>query len=233
MDFYNSGLYGSYGAQSGYGYQNGYAQNYGNYYSQPQYGQQFNSGQQYLPAQQYGGYEPQYVASEAQFTEQPSTVKYRSPSISNLASEDCRISPSRTKNEVIREPSPAPIIRRDVQRAPTPEPDVIERLIYRREPQQIIERVIEQPKKPPPRVVTKVINEPRGQPIVRTRCVLVDPRTRANVQNEVQQSSSFIGLPNSRINNYNEQTQYINQPVQLPTANIGLRPSTSNTTILQ
>jgi hypothetical protein len=40
-----------------------------------------------LPAQQYGGYEPQYVAAETQLTEQPSTVKYRSPSISNLASE--------------------------------------------------------------------------------------------------------------------------------------------------
>lgn len=59
-------------------------------YSQPQYnyGQQYNSGQQYLPAQQYGGYEPQYVASEPQYTqvvEQPSTIKYRSPSINNLA----------------------------------------------------------------------------------------------------------------------------------------------------
>ena len=41
---------------------------------------------------------------------------------------DCRVSPSRVKNEVVREPSPAPIIQRDVQRIPTPEPDVIERV---------------------------------------------------------------------------------------------------------
>lgn len=123
-------------------------------------------------------------------------------------------------------------------------------MIYRREPQQIIERVIEQPKKPPPRIVTKVINEPRGQPIVRTKCVLVDPRPRVN-----EQPSGFVSLPNPRPVNLNEQAQNrlldyvvrnnidqdnqnsypapIRQPVQLSAPSIGLRPSTSNTTILQ
>jgi hypothetical protein len=125
-------------------------------------------------------------------------------------------------------------------------------LIYRREPQQIIERVIEQPKKPPPRLVTKVINEPRGQPIVRTKCILVDPRPRVN---EVQQTgSNFISLPTSRSINLSDQNRLldyvvrnniepenqnasypapIRQPIQLSAPSIGLRPSTSNTTILQ
>ncbi len=38
----------------------------------------------------------------------------------------CKVSPPRRLREVIREPTPEPIITRVVIRAPTPEPEIIE-----------------------------------------------------------------------------------------------------------
>jgi|LakMenEpi03Aug12_release.lakeMendotaPanAssembly.Ray.scaffolds.fasta_scaffold5596326_1 hypothetical protein len=38
----------------------------------------------------------------------------------------CKVSPPRRLREVVREPTPEPIITRVVIRAPTPEPEIIE-----------------------------------------------------------------------------------------------------------
>ena len=88
----------------------------------------------------------------------------------------CRVSPARVLTDTVREPTPAPIVRQKVERAPTPEGDIDERTVYKREPQEIIEKVIQQPRKPAPRTVVKVVQEPRPAPITRTKCVLVEPR---------------------------------------------------------
>jgi len=61
------------------------------------------------------------------------------------------------------------VIQRVVERAPTPEPDVVERVIVRPQPQQLIERIIERPRTPPPKIIDKEICEPAPPPIVRTR----------------------------------------------------------------
>ena len=91
---------------------------------------------------------------------------------------DCKVSPPRKTVDRLRDPTPEPVVKRCVKRLPTPPGDIIERIIIKRQPQQIIERVTEQPRKPPPKVVERVENEPPPPPIVRNSCVLVDPKPR-------------------------------------------------------
>lgn len=84
----------------------------------------------------------------------------------------------RCPRDVIRAPTPPPVIQRVVERAPTPEADVVERVIVRPQPQQLIERIIERPRTPPPKIIDKEICEPAPPPIVRTRIVKVDHSPR-------------------------------------------------------
>jgi hypothetical protein len=42
----------------------------------------------------------------------------------------CTVSPPRKHVEVIRDPTPAPVVRREVKRNPTPPGDIIERVKY-------------------------------------------------------------------------------------------------------
>lgn len=170
-------------AEYGYGFQAGggyYAQSPSYAYSQPSYVTVPTPQYVASPVQQFGSvsaqyaYEPETEIVNVRASVAPQQAAYAVDNSYN----DCRISPPRIKQEVVRDETPAPLVRQEVQRAPTPEPDTIERTIYKREPAEIIERVIQQPRKPPPRVLTKVVNEPRAPPQVRTRCVLVDPRPR-------------------------------------------------------
>ena len=92
--------------------------------------------------------------------------------------DDCKVSPPRRNVERVRDPTPPPVVKREVKRLPTPPGDTIERVVVKRQPQQIIERVTEQPRKPPPRVVERVENEPCPPPIIRQSCVFVDPTPR-------------------------------------------------------
>ena len=96
---------------------------------------------------------------------------------------------TRCPRDVVRAQTPPPIIKRVVERAPTPEAVVMERVgvkykkrlfpgffssqvIIRPQPQEIVERVIEQPCTPPPRIIQKEMHEEAPPPIVRTRYVL-------------------------------------------------------------
>jgi len=79
----------------------------------------------------------------------------------------------RRPRDVIRAPTPPPIIKRVVERAPTPEAPVLERVIIRPQAQEIVERVIEQPRTPPPRIIQKEMHEEAPPPIVRTRVIKV------------------------------------------------------------
>ena len=94
---------------------------------------------------------------------------------------------TRRPRDVVRAPTPPPIIKRVVERAPTPEAPVMERVsvfvarsksflfltnaqvIIRPQAQEIVERVIEQPRTPPPRIIEKEMQEEAPPPIVRTR----------------------------------------------------------------
>ena len=69
----------------------------------------------------------------------------------------------------IRCPTPPPIVERFVERAPTPEPDVIERVIVKPQPQRYIERIIEKPRIPPPVIINKEVTEPAKPPIYKTK----------------------------------------------------------------
>ena len=90
----------------------------------------------------------------------------------------CTVSPPRRNVERFRDPTPPPIVQRVVKRNPTPPGDIIERVVVKRQPQTIIERITEQPRKPPPRVIERVESEPAPPPIVRDSCVYVDPSPR-------------------------------------------------------
>jgi hypothetical protein len=92
--------------------------------------------------------------------------------------DECKVSPPRRNVERIRDPTPPPVVKREVKRLPTPPGDVIERVVVKRQPQTIIERVTEQPRKPPPKFIERCENEPAPPPIVRESCVLVDPTPR-------------------------------------------------------
>ncbi len=87
------------------------------------------------------------------------------------AGNDCKVSPPKRNVERIRDPTPAPEVKRCVKRLPTPPGDTIERIRVVRQPQQIIEKVTEQPRKPPPKTIERTENEPAPPPIVRQSCV--------------------------------------------------------------
>ena len=81
----------------------------------------------------------------------------------------CLVSPPRRMCDRIREPTPPPVIKRCVKRNPTPPGDIIERVLVKRVPQTIIERITEQPRKPPPRLIERFEIEPSLPPIIRNR----------------------------------------------------------------
>lgn len=80
----------------------------------------------------------------------------------------------------VRCPTPPPIVERYVERAPTPEPDIIEKVLIKPQPQKYIERIIEKPRVPPPIIKCKEVIEPPKPPIYKTKIVDVDytPRSR-------------------------------------------------------
>ncbi len=102
------------------------------------------------------------------------------PSAPSCGGGECKVSPPRRNVERVRDPTPEPIIKREVRRNPTPPGDTIERVTVRRQPQTIIERVTEQPRKPAPKIIERVENEPCQAPIIRNTCVLVDPKPRSS-----------------------------------------------------
>lgn len=83
-----------------------------------------------------------------------------------------------TSRNVIRARTPPAIVRRIVTRQPTPEPEVVEKLIVVPEPQRVIEKIIQRPRTPPPVTVTRRVTEPAPPPIVTTRVVSVSPTRR-------------------------------------------------------
>ena len=92
------------------------------------------------------------------------------------ATAGCPVEPPNKSVETIRDPTPAAIVKRVVNRAPTPPQDVIEKVHIKRTPQTIIENVLEQPRKPPPRVVERVEVEAAPPSVVNNSCVYVEPR---------------------------------------------------------
>ena len=88
---------------------------------------------------------------------------------------DCKVSPPKRNVERVRDPTPPPIVKREVKRNPTPPGDTIERVRVTRQPQTIIERVTEQPRKPAPKIIERTEAEPCQPPVIKNTCVFVDP----------------------------------------------------------
>ena len=68
--------------------------------------------------------------------------------------QDLGRTPQMTRN-VYRDKTPEPVINTKYERAPTPEPDVIEKIYVKREPQQVFETIYQRPKTPPPLVLER------------------------------------------------------------------------------
>merc|ERR1712127_911549 len=87
----------------------------------------------------------------------------------------CTVSPPRKTIDRVREPTPTPIVKRVVKRAPTPAGDVVERITVKRVPQTIVENITEQPRKPAPRVIEKTEIEAAPRPVTFHSCTFVEP----------------------------------------------------------
>jgi hypothetical protein len=94
--------------------------------------------------------------------------------------DECNVSPPKKQIEKIRDPTPPPVVKREVKRNPTPQGDTLERIRVIRQPQTIIERVTEQPRKPPPKIIERIENEPCPPPVIINTCVFVEPSNRPN-----------------------------------------------------
>jgi UTP-glucose-1-phosphate uridylyltransferase len=70
-------------------------------------------------------------------------------------------------------------------RAPTPEPDVIERITVKQHPQRIIERIVEKPRTPAPQIINRQVCEPAPPPIYKTKVVEVDHSPRQNRETNI------------------------------------------------
>ncbi|CAF0892737.1 unnamed protein product [Rotaria sordida] len=142
-----------------------------------------------MPADMYDdrrqrSYSPGSFSSDSESTDD---YEYRGRMITREA---------RCPRDVVRAPTPPPIIKRVVERAPTPEAPVMERVIIRPQAQEIVERVIEQPRTPPPRIIQKEMQEEAPPPIVRTRVIKVDrPLCNAYSQPGSPYNPSYNGLP--------------------------------------
>jgi hypothetical protein len=62
--------------------------------------------------------------------------------------------------DIYRDKTPPPVVNTTYERAPTPEPDVIEKIYIKREPQQIQEIVYQRPRTPPPVIIERQYIEP-------------------------------------------------------------------------
>jgi hypothetical protein len=107
---------------------------------------------------------------------------------------------SKSTKEVFRCPTPPPVVNTIYERLPTPEAEVIERVVIKKKPRRIIEKIIEKPRKPSPIFIEREVFEEEPEPIVRTQVVSVSPTAK--------QSTS---MPHS-INNNSNNNFYSFQP---------------------
>ncbi|KAL7675163.1 hypothetical protein ACOME3_001428 [Neoechinorhynchus agilis] len=110
--------------------------------------------------------------------------------------------------EVLRMPTPPPILRRIVERAPTPTPFVIERVIIKPSPQRIVERIIERPQTPPPKIVEKEVFETPPPPIIKTRIIKVEAWPTMPAMHYGPPCSYYYYQPEGAIYNPHESRSY-------------------------
>jgi hypothetical protein len=100
----------------------------------------------------------------------------------------------RTEN-IVRAKTPPPIHERYVCREPTPCPEVVEKVVIKKPPQRVIERIIEKPRQPPPQVIEReYVEGPEPEPIYSTRVMTVSPTPGKNYVN--YQNNGAYGYPN-------------------------------------
>jgi hypothetical protein len=89
------------------------------------------------------------------------------------------------RRQIIKVPGPAGRVQQVVRRIPTPQPDVIEKVIVSKPQRDVINLLIERPATPPPTIQEKRIQARPHKPAITQQVVRVAPRT---VQQPVAQS---------------------------------------------
>jgi len=98
----------------------------------------------------------------------------------------------RIRREQIRLPDQPGAVRQVRHRLPTPEPDILERVYIRRQPNEVVEEIIEEPTTPPPRVQERTVVEPAGPPQVVRKVIRVPARSQG-YQYQQQQTLNQYG----------------------------------------
>ena len=101
----------------------------------------------------------------------------------------------RFRQQTIRLPDEPPRRKEVRQRLLTPEPDLLERLLIRRQGQDVIEEIIEEPFTPPPRIEEKIVYEESGPPQVTRKVVRVPPSQQQTYQGSSDVSAHQSALP--------------------------------------
>ena len=83
------------------------------------------------------------------------------------------------RRQIIRVPGPAGRVQQVVRRLPTPQPDVIERVVVSKPQRDVINLLIERPGTPPPQVQERRVVARAHKPTITQQIVRVAPRTQA------------------------------------------------------
>lgn len=94
----------------------------------------------------------------------------------------------RIRREAIRLPDQPGVVRQVRHRVSTPEPDILERIYIRRQPNEIVEEIIEEPTTPPPRLHERTIIEPSGPPKIVRKVIRVPPRSHEHQYQQQQET---------------------------------------------
>ena len=105
----------------------------------------------------------------------------------------------RIRREAIRLPDQPDVVRQVRHRVSTPEPDILERIYIRRQLNEVVEEIIEEPTTPPPRLHERTIIEPSGPPKIVRKVIRVPPRSH---EYQYQQQQETINKY-EKLNNVN------------------------------
>jgi hypothetical protein len=113
---------------------------------------------------------------------------------------DSAIYQPRHFQEVYYSAEPPPQIQVVRQRLPEPPPDVIERVVVMRQPQQYVYQVVEVPKKPPPVIQERVVQQAPKQPVCGGTYRVHVPHSANPPLPRIARSASSIQVLPTRIN---------------------------------
>ncbi|CAF4945777.1 unnamed protein product, partial [Rotaria sp. Silwood1] len=103
------------------------------------------------------------------------------------------------RHQTIRLPDQPSVVRQVRHRLATPEPDTLERVYVRRQLNDVIEEIIEQPTTPPPRLQERTIIEPSSPPQTIRKVIRVPPRSKIHEYQQQETLNSYGSLSGANV----------------------------------